>query len=143
MASAERDIDSLGVKKGDNIIEIHIPSGEKLTTHNCKASITLAKEFFKKHFTSYEYKCFTCHSWLLDETLNKYLSSNSGIIKFSSLFDKVYSNESYSILKYVISWDTTTENLIEKTPVSSFATSIKQAVLNGEKFYETLGYIKK
>lgn len=143
MAKSPRDIDKYGIKKGDDVLEIHIPEGERLSTDDCLKSMDMARVFFAKYFSNYDYSVFTCHSWLLDDTLKKFLKSDSGIIAFSSLFDKIYHDPSYSILKFMFTWDTTIDNLIDKKPTSSLAQKVKDAVLSGEKFYETLGVIKK
>lgn len=128
---------------GDNVIEIHIPEGEKLTIEESKKSLDMARAFFEKFFPSYKYEYFTCHSWLLDDTLKKYLNENSNILKFASMFKIIDKNESYNLIKYIFTWDTTVINLPYKLSASNFANNVKSAVLKGETFYEKLGIIKK
>ena len=142
MNKSDFDIPKYDVKKGDNVIEIHIPVGDKLNLDVCKKSIENAKSFFKKHFPDYHYKIFICHSWLLDDTLNEFLDENSKILLFANLFDKVEKEESYVLFKYIFPYDTTIENIASRTPTSSFSKKIKQAALDGKKFYETLGVLK-
>ena len=48
MSNAKADVEKYGIKKGDGIIEMHIPACESLTPDACKESIAKAKEFFKK-----------------------------------------------------------------------------------------------
>ena len=103
----------------------------------------LARAFFKKHFPDYDYKCFTMHSWLLDDTLKKYLPAESGILQLASLFDPVEKTPSYALLKYIFAWDTTPLNLRYRYPVTSLAAAVQKAVLAGETFYEVLGVIRK
>lgn len=143
MQKAPCDIDKYGVKKGEGVIGIHIPEGEKLSVDACNESINQAREFFDRYFPEFNYKIFTCHSWLLDQQLERFLSKESGIIKFSNLFDKVDKNESFSNLKFLFDRNTTIENLIDKESRSSLSAKVKDAVLKGEKFYEVLGVIKK
>lgn len=143
MGKAERDIPKYGVKKGDNVLEIHIPEGEKLTISACKDAISQAKEFFAKFFPDFEYAVFTCHSWLLDDTLKEYLPEESGIIRFGNMFDKVNSEESTALIKYLFTWDTTVLNLKHKTPCSSLAKTVQTEIARGKKFHETLGVITK
>ena len=143
MAGAEHDIPKYGIKKGDPVIEVHIPEGGRLSVEECEKSLALAREFFKKYFPDYTYSVFTCHSWLLDDTMKKYLSENSGIVTFGDMFDKVETEESYDLLKYLFTWDTTPLNLKYRHPTSSLAEKIQKATLSGEKFYSTLGVIKK
>ena len=143
MGKAEHDIPKYGIKKGDGVMEVHIPEGEKLTRESCEESFALASEFFKKYFPDFEYTVFTCHSWLLDDTLKNYLPENSGIVRFGDMFDKVASDESYALIKYLFEWDTTPLNVKYRYPTSSLAAKVQKAILAGEKFYETLGVIKK
>lgn len=140
---AEADVPSLGVKKGDPIVEVHIPKGGRMTAEAAKESLMLARAFFKKHFPDYDYKCFTMHSWLLDDTLKKYLPAESGILQLASLFDPVEKTPSYALLKYIFAWDTTPMNLRYRYPVTSLAAAVQKAVLAGETFYEVLGVIRK
>ena len=140
---AKCDIPELGVKKSDPIIEVHIPRGEKLTAESAKASLDEARTFFATHFKSYDYKCFTTDSWLLDDTLKKYLPEDSGILQFASLFTAIHKKPSFELLKYIFSWDTTVLNLRHRYPCSSLASAVQRAVLKGESFYEVYGAIPK
>lgn len=143
MAKAKDDIPKYGIKIGDNVMEIHIPTGESLTPANCEDSISRAKEFFAKYFPEFEYTVFTCHSWLLDETLKEFLHDDSGIIRFGNMFDKVAEDESSALLRYLFTWDTTELNLKYQVPRSSLAKAVQKEMANGKKFHETLGVIPK
>lgn len=137
------DVDCLGIKKGQNVVEIHIPEGEKLDITECKKSIENAKQFFKEYFPQFEYEYFSCYSWLLDDELKNYLKADSNILNFGNMFTRVHKEPSTAIIRYVVRWDATLQNLNEITPNSIFAERIKQAVLAGKEFYEVLGVIKK
>ena len=143
MASAEHDIPDGRISEGENVLEVHICEGEKLDCDDCLKSFAEAKWFFAKYFPEFSYRYFTCHSWLLDETLYQFLGENSNIIKFRSLFEIVRKEESYAILKYIFRWDVTKENLTDAVPKSSFAEKVKKYVLSGGVFYEALGIIEK
>ena len=143
MAGSEHNIPKYNIKKGDNVIEVHIPEGEKLSPEECQRSLTLARRFFAEYFPGYEYTVFTCHSWLLDDTLKMYLPEESNIIRFGNMFDKVESEASTALIRYIFRWDTTPENLKYAVTYSGFSERIKAAVLSGEVFHETLGIIKK
>jgi predicted TIM-barrel fold metal-dependent hydrolase len=140
---SEYDVPKYGIKKGDAVIEVHIPEGGKLSVEECEKSLAAAREFFAKYFPDYEYSVFTCHSWLLDDTLKDYLPENSGIVTFGDMFDKVENEESYALIKYLFEWDTTPLNVKYRHPTSSLAEKVQKAVLSGKKFYSTLGIIKK
>ncbi|MDD2970607.1 MAG: acyltransferase domain-containing protein [Lachnospiraceae bacterium] len=68
------------VKKGDEIINIHIPGGEKLSMEACLESIEQAFQFWGKEYT------YICHSWLLFPKLKEILPEDSNILKFQQLF---------------------------------------------------------
>ena len=143
MATAGADINKYGIKKGDNVIEVHIPSGAALNIDDCKASIKSAKEFFAKHFPEFDYKFFTCDSWLLDDTLKTILNEGSNILKFQSLFDIVHQAPSNSILKYTFNWNINERTVKDAVPASGFAEKVKKAFLSGTQFNEGLGIIEK
>ncbi len=143
MGQMKHDCPAFGVKKGDPSMEIHIPgTGEPLDIDECKKSMEMAKVFFKKHFPEYEFRCFTCHSWLLDDALKIYLRPDSNIIKFGEMFTPVARNESHALLKFIFTCDTKFDNLKNREPKTAFAEKIKAAVLGGEKFYEVYGVIE-
>ncbi|MBQ8696781.1 MAG: amidohydrolase family protein [Clostridia bacterium] len=139
----EMDVPELGIREGEPIIEIHIPARGPLTREECENSIAMAKEFYAKYYPDYDYKCFTCSSWLMDQTLKELLPAESNIIRFQDMFTVLDGHESYSLLKYLFGWDTRRENLAEREPTSSFARKVKERVMQGGKFYSAFGYIKK
>ena len=143
MGKAETDIPEKGIIAGDDVIEIHIPASGPLKESECKESLKMAREFFKKNFPEYDYKCFTCHSWLLDDSLDELLDKESNIIKFRKMFELRGKEESDAILRYVFSWNTTLRKLPKEVPGSSFALKVKEKALKGGKFYEALGVIDK
>jgi len=139
---AECDIESIGVKKGDNTIEIHIPACGALTPDECQRSIDMAKEFYKKFFPEYEYKCFTCHSWLLDESLKKLLGENSNIIKYGNMFEKVYSEKSDDIVQYVFRWDKKRSDVATLPCHTSLAQKVKDYIAQDGEFHLVYGFLK-
>lgn len=74
-------------KKGDKLLYVHIPQGEKLNFESCVSSVHAAVEFFGKYFPEYDYKFFFCESWLLYENNQKFMKSDSNIIKFAGMFN--------------------------------------------------------
>ena len=138
---SECDIPAIGVKKNDPVLEVHIPEGEKLSTEACLAAFDEARAFYAKYFPDVAYTCFTCHSWLLDETLRKYLSAGSNILAFGDLFTRLHADKSDALLHYIFRWDTTEKNLADFPPTNAFAARIKAAVASGEEFHETYGYV--
>lgn len=143
MAGSGHDIPAYDIQKGDNVIEVHIPTGSPLDIDECQKSINAAREFFACYFPEYEYKYFTCHSWLLDRTLEKHLGEKSNIVRFGKLFDVTQTEQSDDIIKYVFEWDTTRLN-IHKVPCNSrLGECVKKHIKSGGDFYCGLGVIKK
>ena len=143
MAPAEHGTPDGEISGGENVLEIHICEGEKLDVDECRKSIDAAKVFFAKYFPEFEYKYFTCHSWLLDSTLSTLLGENSNILKFQKLFEVVSEDASNRIIRYIFRWDMTEEKLADAVCTSSFAEKVKNHVLSGNTFHESLGIIKK
>ena len=143
MGSAEHDVPEKNLRQGDNVIEIHIPAGETLETEKCRESINLAKEFFAKYFPEFEYRHFTCDSWLMDETLKELLPEKSNIVGFMNMFDRFHKEKNDAILRYVFKWDTTRQNLENAEPTSSLAVKVKGHIKNGKDFYTAYGVIDR
>ena len=142
MAQIEEDMAKEGFLKGDKIIEVHIPSCGPLKKEECEKSIIAAKEFFKKYYPDYNYKAFTCHSWLLDTSLNEILSKDSNIIQFQNMFDVTTEDKSDEILRYVFKWDTTRDKLNKLECTSTLAQKVKQKIKDGFEFHESYGILK-
>ena len=140
---AECDIDDKDIKTGDNVLCIHISAEGPLLKEECEKSIEMAKEFFAEFYPDYDYKCFTCNSWLMDENLKKLLKPESNILSFQNMFEIYNPVESYAILKYVFKTNTTRENLDLCVATSSFGKRVKEWINEGNMFYMALGVIKK
>lgn len=82
--------DKLPFSFDDNLIYVHIPQGEKLDYNECLLSLKQAKAFFEKHFSNYNFSYFFSETWLLFSKNSEFMSSDSNIIKFQSLFDHNY-----------------------------------------------------
>jgi len=141
MAGAETDIPTAGVAEGDPVLEIHVPGDGRLDIGDCLASLDKARAFFARYFPDHRYQVFTCHSWLLDDTLKAYLPKNSNILRFGNLFTKIRRDDSNVLLRYLFRIDTTEENLTDAVCRSAFAERIRDAVLAGKTFHPSLGYI--
>ncbi|MBQ9965993.1 MAG: DUF5596 domain-containing protein [Clostridia bacterium] len=135
---AEHDAENFGLKKEENILEVHIPATGPMREEDCKESVKLAKEFFLSHFPDYSYRFFTCHSWLLDRTLEQFLDDDSNIIKFQKMFNIIKDDNSNEIFRYLFSWDTNMENLYQRVPTSSLAKKVLEASKTTQ-FHESYG----
>lgn len=141
MGTMPFDAPELKLAKGDPMIEIHIPENTDISPAACLDSFKKAKGFFAKHFPEFNYKCFTCHSWLLDRTLTSFLPPESNIIRFQNMFKVIFDLPSDALLRYIFRWDTTMQNVRHAVCISSFAEKVKKSALKKCQFYETFGVL--
>ena len=142
MGKSEHTIPEKGLFAGDNVLEIHIPDDGPLTPAACQASIEMAHTFFAKYFPEFQYKHFTCDSWLLDITIKDLLREGSNILAFQELFDITERKKSDRIFRYIFKWDSTRDNINNAFCKSKFAELVKARALAGGDFYEALGILK-
>ncbi len=142
MGGSEADVPKYGLKKGDPVIEVHIPAGEKLDIAECKKSLDAAREFFAKYFPEYKWEYFTCHSWLLDPSIRQ-LMNGGNILAFQDMFDIIENQDSAAVLRYVFKWNTNMMNLRNAVCVGSFAEKLKKYALAGGELHESFGVIVK
>ncbi len=140
LAPCVRDIPEIGVKQGAPVLEIHIPQNGPLYSEKCLDSMEAAKAFFATYFPDAAYKCFTCFSWLLDDTLLDFMREDSNIIKFQRLFTPVFKKESLDVLRFTLDWSLTADKIPHLKPTNSFTQAAKDAVMAGQKFYAVLGF---
>jgi hypothetical protein len=81
------------LKKGDNVLMVHIPANEKLELGLCHESYNIADMFSKKHF-NFISKAFCCSSWLLYKGLENVLQPQSNILKFQNEYEII--NETFN-----------------------------------------------
>lgn len=139
---ARRDFPEYAVKKGDPILDVHIPAQGPLDSLECKKSFDMAREFYPTVLGK-DFKAFVCHSWLLDPTLNEILKPTSNILAFQKMFDIVDKDESDALLGYIFRWKITRDELPSAECKSSLARTVKNEALSGRRFYAGLGIIKK
>ena len=76
----EIQTDGISVHKGDPVISVHIPQGEKLELDACLDSFRQAEQFWK------EKQVYLCHSWLLYPGLKEIMKPESNILQLQTLF---------------------------------------------------------
>lgn len=143
MQEFDKDYPDFGIKSGDRFLDVHIPAEGPLDIGECEKSFRAAIDFFAKFFPKFEYKYFSCFSWLLDETLLKYIKPDSNIIRFGRLFVPIDRVAADDILKFTFSRAATRENLDGYEAKNAFQQRIKDAISAGEIFYETKGIIDR
>ncbi|MEV8313092.1 acyltransferase domain-containing protein [Streptomyces sp. NPDC059900] len=81
-------------RRGDPCLDLHITDFRgPLSPEACDRSMTLAREFFARHFPEERYETAMCHSWLLDPQLKRYLPADSNIVRFQERFRLVEADE--------------------------------------------------
>jgi hypothetical protein len=136
---AKEDAPTKNLKAGDPVLDIHIPARGPLYRDECVKSLELAKEFFGKYYPEFDYKCFTCHSWLLDLNLNKFLSCDTNIIKFQNLFTHAAGTPLDSAITFCFPFGVTRENIKDFTPKTSLQSKIRNFVIDGGVLYYSFG----
>ena len=81
------------IKRGDKFINMHIPRGAKLDYDECVKSLDMAKEFFQEYFPEFPNDKYACHSWLLYSGNKNFMSENSNVLKFASLYEIIEESE--------------------------------------------------
>lgn len=137
------EVPEIGLNKGDNVLNLHIPARGPLYPEDCLASIKAAPAFFKAYFPEYSYEYMICHSWLLGKNLDYMLKPGSNILQFKDLFDIHSQKESDAMISYVVGWKRNREDVKNMTCVSGLQKELKSRVLAGETFYAGSGTIKK
>ncbi len=59
------------LRRGDPILEVHIPAGGGMTPAACQESMARAVEFFPRHFPERPFVGFACGSWILNPQLHE------------------------------------------------------------------------
>jgi len=129
-----------GFPAGTPVLEIHIQAGGGLSPEACEASIAQARHFYATYFPELEYRCFTCHSWLMAPSLAEFLPPDSNILKFQAMFRIDRVSPSDAALKYIFRWDTDRNNLPQVTAPGRLAERVRQHVLAGGELHEGLGW---
>lgn len=74
------------LKKGDYILDIHIPKDGDFSITALQSSYQMAKNFFSCYFPKYNLKGMYCGTWLFTPQLQEILPTSSKIVKFQRLF---------------------------------------------------------
>jgi hypothetical protein len=135
------DIPAKSVKRGDNVVGIHVPGGKPLIYEDCVDSIRRAKEFISLHFPDFSYRYMTCISWLLSDKNADLLGEGSNVLKFATLFEIVSEHKSDNIIRFVFGGGMTRDRLDRAIPNGRFQSELKSAALAGRIFYDMRGVI--
>ena len=124
-------------------MEVHIPAGEPFDTDACVDSFLKSVDFFDRYHPDFKYDTYSVDTWLLDDTLVRFLDKDSNILRFARLFDKKNKTESDDAIRFVFGWNATRENLSKFEIKNSFMQKLYDYITDGGKLYRVYGEIKK
>ena len=143
MEPADFSAPSFGIEPGQPLVSVHICRGGSLEPAACDASFAQARAFFPKYFPAYAFSYFSCHSWLLDETLLPLVGVYSNISFFQQRFQIVGRTASNAAARYVLRWDIQPDEIAAFVPQNRFQALLKERLLAGQQFYEATGLIAR
>ncbi|MBO7252622.1 MAG: DUF5596 domain-containing protein [Oscillospiraceae bacterium] len=125
----------------DDVIDIHIPSGTRLTQDAIAQSIQEGRSFITHYFPQWKDAPMVCHSWLLSPTLRQLLPEVSGIVTFQNFFTITPTGEEDNSF---YQWAFKREDLsLDQLPENtSLQRSLKQHLLQGGRFEDAKGKLK-
>ncbi|GAA0941466.1 acyltransferase domain-containing protein [Nonomuraea longicatena] len=124
---------------GNPALDVHIPDFcGPMDPASCDRSFARAAEFFPRHFPKEKYLVATCHSWLLDEQLARYLPEGSNIIAFQRRFHLLHRFET-GVLGFVFGADAEADPLPRR---SSLERAIADHLAEGGSWYGRAGWLR-
>jgi len=70
------------LKKGDFILDMHIPAGGNMTPDQCGTSMRHAREFFRRYYPEKHAVAIVCGSWMLSPLLEKIMPPTSNLVRY-------------------------------------------------------------
>lgn len=128
---------------GENVIGIHIPSDADLSKDAVDYSLKQAEIFFQTYYGGYEYKKYTCNSWLMSPKLKQLLSEKSNILSFQKRFNIIEEDKEdkeYIEWLFQVPVDTDYKNLPGATTLQK---KVKELLLNGGTVGSAYGIMKR
>ncbi len=131
------------IRKGDEVIGLHIPADGPLDEEAVTESLHMAKEFFAKYFPNHRRDVFTCHSWLLDPQLIDIQGKEKNMSKFCARFTHLGGKSACRDALYFAFLLPDVEGEIDYSTLpdhTSLLKKLKALYMNGGGIYETFGY---
>lgn len=122
---------------GDNLLAVHVPSGEGYTPERLHNSMGMALSFFDRYFPELNIKGFWSESWLYDPRLSLILDErSSNIIKVQRQMYLYPIHEGDGMLRYEVfgDWKAEPEQVVLKTTLQKAAAAFMR---NGGRFHTT------
>ena len=132
-----------GLPEGVNTLSVHIQTGALLTRETLDDSYERAGVFFNEFFPAFDFKHFTCCSWLLAPALTDLLPAGSRIAEFRSDYDIKHAfTDNEQFFGYVYKIKQKPEDLNSLPEDTSLRRAVKKHLLAGGKIGEATG-VKK
>lgn len=129
--------------QGERVIGIHIPSDADLSTKAVDHSLEQADIFFHTYYGSYEYRKYTCDSWLMSPALKTLLSEEANILSFQQRFHILWEDrqdKEYIEWLFQVPADTVYDHLPETTNLQR---KVKNLLLDGGTIGSAYGMMEK
>lgn len=128
------------LSKGDPVLDIHIPEGERMSHEICGESLKMAKKFFATHFPERTFKAFVCSTWLFDSQFQSILPPYSNIVRFQREFYLYpYKGSDFQVFERV--FGSKPKDLSKAPRDSSLRRGVLDFVIGGGHFRDAGGFI--
>ncbi|MGD1002365.1 MAG: acyltransferase domain-containing protein [Candidatus Brocadiia bacterium] len=67
--------------RGDPVLQMHIPAGDRFSLDECAGSMRRAVEFFRRHFPGQAPAAVACRSWMFSPHLEEILPPSSNLVR--------------------------------------------------------------
>ena len=129
------------LQKGDPVIGLHIPPFGRMTPELIDKTLEETKKFAKEHYPDFEYKAFTCVSWLVDPQLDELLNAESNIVKFRQRFHSLTRKcEGTDVFNFIFNKPNMNFDIHNLPEDSSLHRALKNHYLRGKAIYELEGF---
>ncbi|QHW34735.1 hypothetical protein GZH47_30685 [Paenibacillus rhizovicinus] len=134
----------LALQQGDNVLNVHIPEGSRMTHDACRESYADAARLFADCFPDQPFNAFVCSSWLLSPEFREWLPVHSNIRQFQSDYHllPLISDETQT-LERVFGFGTKLADLPDLKPETSLQRVIYDRLTAGESVHNGCGFILK
>ena len=129
------------LQKGDPVIGLHIPPFGRMTPELIDKTLEETKKFAKEQYPDFEYKAFTCGSWLVDPQLDELLNAESNIVKFRQRFHSLTRKcEGTDVFNFIFNKPNMDFDIHDLPEDSSLHRALKNHYLSGKAIYELEGF---
>jgi len=131
----------LVLQRGDPVLDVHIPEGEKMAHERCLDSYRRAVVFWADHFPEIRPKAFVCTSWLLSPQFRTLLPPDSNIVRFQRDYyvTPVLSDEEQT-LERVFGFGTKLEHLPNVPRETSLQRIVYDYLASGGRIHGAAGF---